>query len=598
MSNKYDKYSGVPVPLKLYADVVYLTEPDVHGKFADKYGHVVASRQVLELTQDPVYKTQFRNDLLSQAFPPLTEKTEIIYYNEDGEVPPLLCRPSLKPEYASIVCEIEPEKPLTKVSVVIYSGPTADDVLLKDGSVTMDKDYVPERDTDLVTKHYADDLVEDFTAAQHPLRDISIKQGNELMTRTYYKDNAEYPVVLFRTYSSRNPVEDVTLTVSGFAIENNFTTNTCIAVVVNGVTNNVVKVVDILNAKTSNWRCTKSENIYGSVVDRLYWKNTYELTFNLKYIEAWFSADSPFIDIHVKLWDNIETRVSSTITVGIDEYISSKTASNDISIKYLEAVLDNYKTQYVSGERYFSPDPERIYTLPVTVEAQNTYLQYFRSDITGQLNLLNEGKQIVTSYELSSSSHLPTSGIQKYTQDIEFTVAIKYIQFLAFNIKNEPILESTIPLNTDTDNSDESNRVTTPSGSEITPARDYGKPWDSSKELNDYDMKLRNSVYYENSSNVPNAVCFVVEPKDCYSHINIDIEHDGKMYILSEGNTGWLDCQVRANPVFKKPVENEDGCLVNDNYFTFGKVMYDSRVFIRIIGAKQVKIRNIVFDLS
>lgn len=592
MLNKLNQLSGTGEQLKTYEELVYGIEPDVLGTFADDTGRVVAKRYTLDLVQDPVYKTQFTNPKLRAAIAPLNKNTKITYFDEDGVVNTLTCRPQLRKEYSAIVCEVEPLKPLLRLSVVIYEGPGVEQLLLSDGSVSMQPGYIPIKKLDIVTKGYADDLLEDFTAAQHPLKSLSIKQNGELLNRIYYQDNTEYPIVLFRQINTRAPVEDCVITVDAFAIENNYALDTKIGLVVDGSTNNVVEVRDIIEGKTDNWKLLKTENIYGSELNKLYWKNTYELTVNLKFIETWFKSTKPFIDIQIKVYDSENVKISAPITVGVDEYISSKVVKPEVQIAFSDEILQGYKTKKISGVSYFEPDFDRKYNLPVHITAQNNFLQYFRCKVNAKLLLLDKDKQVLNSYDLFVNTHTPTSGTFEYDQDIEFDINTKYLRYQAFNVLGELMFEVDEYLDTEYDTSDESNRVTTPAADQITPNKDYGSAWDSSAELAEHDMKLRNGEYTGDPSN--DAVCFVVEPVDCYSHINIDIEHDGQMYILSEGNTGWLNCQKQPTP-FVNPKKHEDGCFMNENYFTFGRVVYKSRVFIRIINASFVRIKHIAY---
>ena len=164
MKNNFDISKGTGKQFQLFGEDVYSLTPDMYGNFT-KDGRVIAKRVRLPLQRDSVYKTSFFNEELKNAIEPLTEDTKIILYDEDGkEINQFLNLPSFKREYSSIVFEVEPEKPVAEISIVIYTGPKKENVFLNDGSVTMEDGYVPIKPTDVVTKGYADDLLEDFCA--------------------------------------------------------------------------------------------------------------------------------------------------------------------------------------------------------------------------------------------------------------------------------------------------------------------------------------------------------------------------------------------------------------------------------------------------
>lgn len=586
-NGKYNKLSGTGNSIKLYEQKIYSITPDLNGVFADENKKIIARRQIVNLTVDSVYKTQFFNEKLKNAISPLTESTKIIYYDKSGEVNELHFLPTLSQEYSSIICKVQPKNELVAVSVVIYCGPEIDNILLDDGSIQMQNDYTPTNPKDIVTKDYADDLIEDFTSASTPLKTFSIKQGGRLPIKAYsYMDNNLYPVLFVRKITTLEKLEDCKLIIDPFIINNSFgIEETRIGIFLDGTINNIVYIKDILEGNTEKWSLISSENVYANTVDKFYWKNSFQFTFNLKDYESKLNANYPFIDIAIKIWDDKNTNISDKITFGLDEYVTN-ISPEDIRINYKEELFNSYKTKFISGISYF-PEKDQTYTLPVTVSVKNNFLQYFRNDVNIKLLVLDENKNINRSYDLLISTHTPTSGTFTFNNNIEFDIKDKYLALQTNNLLDEVLYTYYQVLGTDTDYSDESNRVTTCSSEQITPANDYGDAWDSTKELNEWDLKLRNGVYEAQENTKNSAVCFVVNPKDCYSHIVLDVEHDGQMYILSEGNTNWLSCQTLAKP-FDIPKENLDGCRVNENYFTFGKVNYNSRVFIRIINATKV----------
>lgn len=592
-SGKYDKASGVGEVLKLFEEKVYSITPDLHGAFYDENDKVIARRVLLPLEVDEKYKTQYHNDQLKYAIKPLTNSTKLEYYSGETKLNEYGFLPELSTDYASIICKIAPEKTITHVSVVIYTAQTVEKIILSDGSVTMDTGYIPVKSTDLVTKGYADDLIEDFTALGYPLRDLSITQNGEKPLRGYcYLDNVEYDVLLFRDYYSTAKQADCTLTVKPFAIANNYNKKTTkIALITNGTTSHVAYLEDVLAGKGDYWRTVSHEDIYTSNVDEFFWKNSFELTFNLQTLQFLFEPTSPFLSLCVKIFDDEgNAKLSDELRIGLDEYIGH--AEPELSFDYVKETLESYKTKYVSGKNYFPHDFEKVYDLPVAISVENKWLDYFRPLKSATVEVLNAKQELTDfSYELFPSMHVPLTNDFVFKQIVQFRVDARFLRFRAYNLKGETIYEKILELDIDSDYSDESNRVTTPAADQKTPNRDYGEKWDSEKELETWEPKLYHGEYtcndVENS-----ALCFAVEASDCYSHAWIDIKHDGEMYLLSQGNTGWLNCQELAKP-FTIARKHEDPCKMNENYYTFGKVVYDSKVFIRIIKASRVKFNSV-----
>lgn len=593
--NQYDILKGIGKKLKLYEEKVYKLSPNIADDFVDEKFERVAKRVTLPLTQDKTYKTQFFNEMLAFAVQPLNKDTEIILYNKNGAVAnPYPYFPKLVEEYASIVCQVEPDEPFTEVSVVIYCGPEIGDILLSDGSVTMDSEYKPTKKTDIATKDYIDKLFENFTALAYPLRTFSIEQQNGFapITANCYLDNSPYKDVLFiRNATTKARMPDCFLTVDPFALSSTFTENTQIAICVEGLTTHAAKLADIIKGENSYWSLMSSENIYTvtGAVDKIYWRNSYRLRFNLESFASHCSAEKPYLDISLRVWDeNGSSKYSDTYTFGIDEYVDSAIA--DGSISFIEENLSKYKTKWISGERYFDDDYDAVYSLPITVNVQNNFLNYFRSqNFNLKLFVVNEEGEVAYEYDLPIASHQPLKNSFTFEQKIDFSIKNNIIRVQAFNVKDEFLFEFDEVLDTASDYSDESNRVTTPSASEEYPTINYGEPWDSSAAIKPWDMKLQKGIYTSNKND--SAVCFVVKPNDCYSHINIDIEHDGRMFVLSEGNTNWLSC-AKQSDAFVAPTKNNEGCKVNETYYTFGKVTYTSKVFIRILEATRVKFNS------
>lgn len=595
LTGRLDRNSGVGVPIKLYEAKVYDTVPDVNGYFADENGKIIARRQTVYLTQDSEYKTQFFNEKLKLAITPKNKYTGIKYYCNGKQVNELQFLPTLKQDYASIVCQVEPIDPITSISVVIYTAQTEEKVFLKDGSSTMEPGYIPVKPTDVVTKEYADDMIEDFTAANFPLRNLSITQGEEKPLKAIcYQNNEEYDVLRLKFYKSYAGCEDCQLIVEPFCIANNFTEATSIALVHDSKTSHVASIADILEGKGSYWKLLETENVYTvDDVNPFYWRNKYALTFNLLDLFTTIDPLNPFVELRVRIADdNGNSKLSKPIRIGVDEYISKAQAQAENT--YVKETLQEYKTKWTSGFAYFPHEFDTVYSLPFTFIVKNNFLQYFRPQYPFTLTVLDANRDIQFTYDIELDTHQPTSGEFQIDKDIEIKASSRFLLLKAFNIKKENVFTYEVKLDIDSDYSDESNRVTTPSASVHAPLRDYGEAWDSKKTLESWEPKLYHGVYTIDDPS-ESALCFKVDVEDCYSHINIDIEHDGEMYIKSEGNTDWLDCQNLAKP-FVIPVKEDAPCAINEGYFTFGKVVYTSPVFIRILKASKVVFNSAIVN--
>lgn len=590
--NKYDQYSGIGNTLKLYENKVYSIVPN-NNIFIDENGKRLAERVTLKVTIDSVYKTQYHNKDLAKALLPITESTKIYYYDKDGnEIDTLNCLPELNREYASIICKYPSDPIIDSVSIVIYTDDTLSKIFLNDGSITMSEDYNPTQQKDVATKQYVDTLLESFTSSSRAIKSFTITQNNQIpLKRYYYKDNKLYNILFLRTKDLHTSMEDCKIVVDAFAISRDYNEDTTeIGIVINDKIQYVNTFKNIITGNSSNWKLLDSENIYGFLkISDTYQLNSYSCEFNLNNWENIFNPENPLVIIKVRVQDSTTGlfQESDEYVFGLEEYIGPL-EKNNMVFSYIEENLNKYKTKYSSGVSYFPNDKNIIYTLPLSISIGNNYLQYFRSECNAYLKVLNnETKNIYKEYPLYINSHTPTSGTFNFNQKIEFTLNNSSIYLIVYNVRDEEVFNKKFELNLDTDISDESNRVTTSSALFQTPDIDYGLEWNPKKELNEWDPIVRNNVY--TSSNENSAICFVVENEslDCYSHININIEHDGEMYILSEGNTRWLDCQKLVDP-FKTPKKNLDGCKVNENYFTFGKVTYKSKVFIRILHATKI----------
>lgn len=597
-NGKFDKNSGTGSVIKLYEDKVFQATVSIYDEFLLD-GKVVAKRELLPLTADPVYKTQYRNDRLRYAVDPITKNTRLEFFDaEKNKLNALDFLPELKQDYASIVCQRESKKEIAYVSVVIYYQQTANDLFLKDGSTTMDPEYTPTRPTDLVTKSYADDLIEDFTASRFPLKDISITQNDLPPYRGIcHLDNAEYDVIFYRNYITQTNYATCKVQVEPFVIANNYDIESAaIALLVNGSKSHVAYLKDVMEGNSPFWRMLSSEDVYLGNVNKFFWKNSYEVEFSFANTSYVLDPKDPFVEIAIQVYDKYNTKTSKALRLGVDDYIGPLKDAK-LEINYVQEFFNKYKTHFTSGVAYFPQDFVKEYKLPLNLHAENKWLYCFRPLVDAQVLVSDSTtKDMVYKYSLSTKSHSPVAGTFDYTPEITFTANAKLIKFEVFNLKGEVVAESSFELPVDWDYTDESHRVLCTEAGDVFPDKDYGTKWDPKKTLSYFEPKGYHGEFISDDPET-SAICFLYTPKqgECYSHAILDIEHDGKMYMKAEGETGWLNCNELANP-HAIPKYNDDPCALNEHYYTFGRVTYKRSVFIRIINATRVKVNSVVIE--
>lgn len=596
--NKYNSLSGKGEELKLFERQVYNIEPNDIGEFWDTISKkCLAKRVELELTQDKVYKTQFYNPNIAFALQPINEATKVLYYYEGDTEPAddtITFSPEVNNAYSSIICKRQPAKNLKKVSLVVYCGPEVSDFLQKDGSVTMDPDYWPEKGTDVITKDYAENLIERISSIGYSLDTFEVVQSEvrNNISGFCYLDNSYWNRILL--------VKDTTgsciITVNPFVISTTFSEeNVSIGLCVNGVLFHSEKIKVILEGKSDEWSLVHSDNIYDKVISKVFWKNAYKLTLPSSEYTGRYTGDKPYLDISIKVFDNENLehyKSSRVIKFGADDYI--KKVEPDIEMNYVGEIFDNYKTEYVSGKKYFKDNPDISLVLPVTFKIKNNFLNYYRLENNLELSVQDKEGEVFFKKDLPIKQHFPLKDFFKIESDIRFNTRYNIVCVKAYNLLKEEVFKWYYKLDTKVNEGDESNRVTTPDASILFPEDNYGQPWNPEKPLEVWEPSLENDEYklLDEYYKYKSAICFAVNPNDCYSHMNLDIEHDGELYIKVEGRTGWLSGQ-NIMKAFNVPTKNDEGCKMNEGYYSFGKVVYKERIFLRILKATFIRLKSI-----
>jgi hypothetical protein len=586
--NNYDVLKGQGQKFQLFAEDVYSLIPQPDGSFY--YGEkLLAKREKLPLTRDGNFKTMFVNEELRNAIKPLNEYTQFILFDEkDNIINNIQNLPSLNTEYSAIVFQVEPLIKPAFVSIVIYKGPAKESVLLKDGSVTMDSEYIPIKPTDVVTKAYADNLVEDLTSSIYPIKTFEVYQGGKDLIEGYsYTDNRKAKVIYLSDFYGKK-IPNITVKVEPFAIPNNYSDDVLISLKVKDLFYFREKVADILKGKGKHWKCIDMENIYNTKVSELFWKNTLELTFEPEEISSQFDSSNPFFTLSVYISESGQSMCTEEKEYGLDNYISS--SENTLQVIYKEADLEKNRKKFLSGNSYFIPDWEKKYELPFNINLKNNFLQYFRPETFCKVQMKLKDESVLDVEDLGYTFHLPLENEFTFDRILTYDLNIKSILVSIYNLSKEFLFSSEIPLNVETDESEELYRVKTVNSENLYPETGFGGEWHSEKPIEEWDPVLKNGVYrsaFENS-----AICFKIPNSECYSHCLIDIEHDGEMYLRVEGKTGWLSCNQLE--LFKNPVKNGEGCFVNNNFYSFGKVIYKTPLFIRILKASFIKFNSVI----
>lgn len=553
---------------------------------------VIASVKELELTQDPKYKTAFYNESLYNAVIPRNSRTAIHLYDESGnEIKSAAF--TLGRDYGSIVFDREPSTIPVKCTAVIYKGIEADSVLATDGSNTMNEEYTPTKSQSVVTKGYLESEIDSLQAGLYTLNSLTIKQAGKPLPELLQYSTSEKLPVLFCT----DTVGALTVQTNSFVIEHSWGEDeTSIELVVDGTSFLNTKVKDVMDGKSPYWSLSTSKNVFETDYSNTYWLNSYIL--NLKNVSLLaylvdIKVASPSVVLAVRVKCGSREYAASS-TIGIDKYSNAK--ENPI-ISWSDANLQTLKKHYVSGIRYFE-SKEDIYKLKVTFTHDNLFLHYYRPELFTEMGVIYDGKY-EKQIEEGLDSHIPNDTYTTYEHsvNIDLRVGVTGIYFKVFDALGNQIGCVTKDIDCSFNSGVEKYRVNTPSASNAMPDESSLTEWDSEKTLESFEPSLIDDTYVllNKEDKDLSAICFKYEPsdKEHYSHIDVDVEHDGQMCIKSAKMTNWLDCQKYVQP-FDTPTKFKDACKLGEgNSYTFGKVVYNTPVFIRIVGATSIKLNSI-----
>ena len=557
----------------------------------------IATVEELELTQDEVYKTAFYNDSLYKAIIPRNAKTAIHLYAEDGsEISSSVFK--LERDYGAIVFDREPSVLPVKCKAVIYCAQEADNVLALDGSNTMADSYEPSKDQSVVTKKYLENELNSLQAGLYTLSSLTVKQGGkELPELLQYSTSEKLPVVFLS-----ESVGTLNIVTNSFIIERTWNEDsTKISLVVDGSTFFETSIKDVMEGNSSYWKLNTSKNIFETDLTNTYWLNSY--IFNcasftiLKYlIDINVTNPSVLMAVKVKCGDK---EYSAGVTVGIDTY--KIVSSIKTSIAWSDARLQTLKTHYVSGIRYFD-SKEKTYELPITFTHCNEFLKYYRPSSFVEMGVIYDGKY-EKQVEGGIDSHIPytsSSMLTSYEHQVNITlrVGVTGIYFKVYDVLGNLLDCVTKDIDCTFNSGEEKYRVYTPSADTSMPDPEALTIWDSEKTLEGFEPSLVDDTYIltDESNKGQSAICFKYESNDPnfhYSHADIDIEHNGQMYIRSGKSTNWLDCQKYVG-AFDTPTEYKEACKLGEgNSYTFGKVVYTEPLYVRILGATSIKMNSI-----
>lgn len=516
-----------------------------------------AHRQRIPLTQHSIFKTQFSNDLLRKALLPKNAQTAVKIFREDGtEIFNPTNLPKVMPEYGSLVFEVEPTDIPKYVECALYDLYIADDVFLK-----KDLDEALNINLDLIK------------ASLHSFKSIKIEQNGEDLTRLICNaDNKLHNVILAGE-------GNITVTTNAFLISpNTDIENAYLELKWGSLTFFREKLIDVCNNVGSNWTVASSKDLFETGKSKIWLYNSYKL-------EVSSSLFRDFIGLvgmtpeqfSIKIGDASVYQIISE-EVGLD-LVSENSFRPKVTFN--EATFEGFKTEWISGKSYF-PDTEDRYELPIHIKLENNaylYYRYFSFDYGVDEEIIAHNFTSMAWGEVLEFDKVVS--IDKNTQDIIIRT---------YDVLGNVIDDYALHLGIVYSRGLEDCRAKCPSQETLYPLDEEITPWNPKLPLAPYEPKFWDGEYTSEAEE--NALAFELDTHIHYSHVSLDLETDGKVYIKSKGNTGWLDTDKELD-VFNNPTANGAGCKASEGSYSFGRVNYKGPVCIRILNAHSTRLRAI-----
>lgn len=557
---KFDKSYYKEPELRMFEDLVYNGTLRYHTIYSGEtaVGHI----ERIPLVQDSHYKTQFYNEKLRGAVLPKNFQTALKLFTEEGvEIPNPTNLFSLRPELGSIVFEVEPTTLPKYCECTIYDLYTAQDVFLK-----KDLDKALEINLDVIK------------ASLHSFNSFTIKQDGLELNKLICNANNKYgDVILVKDNSV------LSILTNPFLISPNANLReTYIEIDWGDLTLYRERLSDICNGGGVKWSLVSSKDIYETGKDKVYLYNAYRL-------EIRTSELNSFVGLVGKTPENLTIKVGDSSNfqkvskeVGLD-YLSR--VSFEPSISYNITNYTSLRTDWVSGKSYF-PNTEDKYTFPITIGLKNNAYSYYRFPYFNYGIKNKEDKEEVKQFTFTS---LGRGEELSLNLEVEISKDTQALFVKTFDVLGEEIDSYSLEIDCTPAPSLEEYRVTTPGPNIEFPAKEDITAWNPIKRLEDFEPKYWDGEYTCESEE--NALAFEFDTDVHYSHIDLDIETDGKVYIRSKNNTGWLDTSKPVD-VFMNPISNGRGCKASEGSYSFGRVNYIGPIWVRVLNAHSTKLNG------
>lgn len=493
-----------------------------------------------------------------------------------------------------------------KISFVKYVGHILEESsLLSDGSVQMDTGYWPSFALDVATKEYSDTFLDRAVRSDITISKSVISATQSIGTKAiYWNDKKTYDVL----YCDAPNQEPIHVTISKFVDSHESYEASTLELYMNGSL--------LMSSSTEEdklvFNLDSSEDPYASfpVGFGFFLAKSYSCDIPLSKIV--YNESDPFIRLQFKLKN-------------------SQTGTIEESPIYEFGLVENYVTDYTYDSFCSSSFEADTTNLQKAVDATVSTVKVISSQKTVDLGISTNGSIWKSFYPIGTAfevSCVETAKQQAYSfadldEKLSFTFSkqdtmsidlsllkdalANQITLIAtyYNLNGDIVHSDELDITSYIDfKSDESNRVTTPSGETLFPDTDYGEPFSSKETLGYWDMQLVDGVYKSLNDDAfsSNALCLVLDDNESYSHVRIKFDTSlpsayvtskCSVQVKSDGNTGWLSADNGYDGVSKVSDDGDAAaviskCLYNDRFVTFGRKAYKSKVFVRFIGFKDL----------